>query len=109
MTPEVQKKGLELPHVTPALEDVIGLLNLIQRQEVSVGDFCQRFEHMWNFGLDKEALSDKEYQSLDALFDEVVWFSPAPRAQWEYPKYRDEAEIRVAVASTIRSFELPNA
>ncbi len=109
MTPEVQNEGLELPHVTAALADAIGLLIRIQRQEISVGDFCLRFEHMWNFELSKEALSDKEYQTLDALFDEVVWFSPAPRAQWEYPKYRDEAEIRVAVASTIRSFELPSA
>jgi hypothetical protein len=105
MTPEVQKKGLELPHVTAALADAIGLLNLIQRQEISVGDFCVRFEHMWNFEFNKEALSEKEYQSLDALFDEVVWFSPVPREQWEYPKYRDEAEIRAAVASTIRLFE----
>ena len=105
MTPEVQKEDFELVLETATLEDVIGLLNLFQRQNISVGDFCIRFEHTWNFEFNKEALSEKEYQSLDALFDEVVWFSPVPREQWEYPKYRDEAEIRAAVASTIRLFE----
>jgi hypothetical protein len=105
MTSEAQKEDFELVHVAAALEDVIGLLNLVQGQKISVGDFCVRFEHMWNFEFNKEALSGKEYQSLDTLFDEVVWFSPVPREQWEYPKYRDEAEIRAAVASTIRLFE----
>ncbi|MFG6428301.1 hypothetical protein ACG00Y_00160 [Roseateles sp. LYH14W] len=70
---------------------------------ISVGEFCSAYEHMWNFQVDKESLPKVSLTLLETLFDEVVWFCPLPRALWEYPKYRDEGEIRLAVASALHA------
>ncbi|WP_233151930.1 hypothetical protein, partial [Pelomonas sp. KK5] len=78
--------------------DIESLMRQLQLGTLSVGDFCSSFERMWNFEVRKDVIPAEIFEPLDALFDEVVWYSPAPMDQWEYPKYRDDSEVREAVA-----------
>jgi len=93
-------KPLEVKATMP---DVVVLLGKLQQRLISVVDFCNLFENMWNFEIDKGLLSEESHRSLDVLFNEVVWFCSAPREQWDYPKYRDDPEVRQAASATLRS------
>ena len=79
------------------LKGVVSLLALAAGD--SVEDFCARYERVWNFEFDKTSIPHETFKVLDALFDEVVFLNSIPRELWEYPKYRDEPEIRKAVDS----------
>jgi|GEM_PF-1270531 len=88
---------------TVTLEEIRKLLDKLQQNAVPIQEFCVLFEQSWNFCFDKSGISTELYRHLDFLFDEVVLFSPFPRAQWEYPMYRDEGEIRHAVTQALIS------
>jgi hypothetical protein len=60
--------------VKATMTDVVVLLGKLQQRSISVLDFCNRFENMWNFEIDKGLLSEESHRSLDVLFNEVVWF-----------------------------------
>lgn len=75
---------------------VTSLFNRLQRNEISTKEFCEVYERIWNFEFDKRILSDEEFKALDYLFDEVALHCPLPREKWEYPRYRDDLEIRTA-------------
>ena len=79
------------------------LIERFQQQAISTQEFCTSFERIWNFEFEKKSISNEAFESLDFLFDEVVLFCPLPREQWEYPKYRDETEIRTAAAMALLS------
>jgi hypothetical protein len=64
--------------------------------KLKVATFCRDVEAAYNEAIDESALTPVEQPIFEMLFDEVVWFSPFPREDWEYPHYRDEAQIRSA-------------
>lgn len=85
------------------LTEIKDLIEKLQRRAIPVQEFCTFFERIWNFEFEKKSISHEMFESLDFLFDEVALFSPFPREQWEYPKYRDEMEIRAAAEGALRS------
>jgi hypothetical protein len=70
---------------------------------IDAATFCRRFEHAFNFDVDRASLSDDEEAAFALLFQEAAYYSPFPRDQWEYPAYRDAAEIRAAAATCLQS------
>lgn len=84
-----------------SLDEIRSLIERLQQRAISTQEFCTLFERIWNFEFEKGSVSNEIFVSLDFLFDEVVLFSPFPREQWGYPKYRDDAEIRAAAAKAI--------
>jgi hypothetical protein len=85
------------------LNEIRNLIERFQQHVISTQEFCASFERIWNFEFKKNSLSNEICARLDFLFDEVVLFCPLPREQWEYPKYRDEAEIRAAATKALLS------
>ncbi len=85
------------------LGEIENLIERFQQHAISTQEFCASFEQIWNFEFDKKSISNAVFGSLDFLFDEVALFCPLPREQWEYPKYRDETEIRAAAAKALLS------
>lgn len=80
-------------------------LNEFCQGSMDVSTFCQRFESLWNFEVERLSFSSEELAALDALFDEVALFSPLPRAEWGYPGYRDESQVRLAASFALRVVE----
>ena len=62
--------------------------------------FCSNFEEAFNFGVDRNALTPKENDAFQKLFDEVVYFSPFPEEVAKIPIYRSEVQIREAARAT---------
>ncbi|MFE8646396.1 colicin immunity domain-containing protein [Sphingomonas sp. NCPPB 2930] len=87
---------------TTNLAEIRNLISKFLQHQISVQEFCDTFETIWNFNFDKKQIDIEKFEGLDFLFDEVVLFCPAPRTQWEYPKYRDEYEIRAASEKIFR-------
>jgi len=83
------------------LEEIGNLIEQLQQHAISMQEFCTLFERIWNFEFEKMSLSNKVFESLVFLFDEVALFCPLPREKWEYPKYRDETEIRAAAGKAL--------
>jgi len=81
------------------LQKIIQLLKNFQEHQISVQVFCTNYEETWNFGVTRENVPSDDYSILSALFDEIVLYSPFPKSQWDYPKYRTEDEIYQAVAT----------
>lgn len=88
---------------TFTIEEIKSLIERLQQHAISTQEFCTLFERIWNFEFEKKSVSNEIFETLDFLFDEVVLFSPFPREQWGYPKYRDEAEILAAAAKALLS------
>ena len=92
---------------TPAtIEGIKDLLESLLSGTISPSAFCTCFEELWNFRIEKALVAPHLSDPLDCLFDEVVWFNPLPRGQWEYPRYRDELQIRAAVETALQSFSV---
>lgn len=89
---------------TVDLTVALKLMRSCVAHEMPVKEFCPWYEKFWNFELDRADLSDSDSQALEELFNEVVWFVTGPRSAWEYPGYRDEAEIRHAVGVALSQF-----
>lgn len=89
------------------LSFAIKLMQLCVADEMEVEEFCSWYERFWNFELERTNLSDNESRMLETLFNEVALFVTAPRSSWEYPRYRDEVEIRKAVGATLGGLSLP--
>ena len=87
------------------LDEIKSLIERFQQHAISTQEFCASFERIWNFEFEKKSLSKEVFESLDFMFNEVVLFSPFPREQWGYPKYRDETEIRTAAARSLLSIK----
>jgi hypothetical protein len=85
------------------LGEIENLIERFQQHAISTLEFCTSFEQIWNFEFEKKNIANEVFESLDFLFDEVALFCPLPREQWEYPKYRDETEIRAAAARALLS------
>ncbi len=83
--------------------EIKSLIERLQQHAISTQEFCTLFERIWNLQFEKKSVPHKIFETLDFLFNEVVLFSPFPREQWGYPKYRDEAEILAAAAKALLS------
>ena len=78
-------------------------------ETISIAQFCQLFEKIYNFELDTSTLSANEVSSLSELFDAVVWFSPYPEERLQIPHYLGEAEIIEAVKRAMGRCQDPPA
>jgi hypothetical protein len=76
---------------------VYQLLTDLMRGRLSVLDFCDQFEVVYNLEVDRENLSVAERVALDELFKKVVWFSPFPEERAKIPNYLGEEQIMAAV------------
>lgn len=75
---------------------VTQLLQGLIEGKIAPGDFCVTFERVWNLEVDRKDVPEAAFESLSMLFDEVVLYSPLPRSEWQYPKYRDDHAIMAA-------------
>ncbi len=78
------------------------ILQKAESNEVSVIQFCEDYERIYNLELEKKNLSRKENVAFKALFDKVVWFSPYPEDRKNISSYLDENEIMLAIKDTLR-------
>lgn len=85
------------------LEGIEILLVRLSTNEIGAQEFCKSFENYWNFEAEKKEIPAKALESLEFLFNEVVLFSPFPRDEWEYPKYRDADDILRAAVKALDS------
>lgn len=74
------------------------LIELAKCRELSIKDFCEFYEKIYNLELDKNSLSPTESAAFSKLFDSVVWFSPYPKEREKIANYLGEEEIHAAIA-----------
>jgi len=85
------------------VEGLYALLRGVKGGDVSVFAFCENFERLYNFELDRKSLSEKEKGAFADLFNKVVWFSPYPEEREAVPHYLSEAEILHSIEVTLTS------
>lgn len=83
------------------VESLHALLRGVKRGDVSVLAFCENFERLYNFELDRKSLSEKQKGAFADLFNKVVWFSPYSKEREVVPYYLSEAEILHSVEITL--------
>ena len=77
------------------------LLRLLEKNlgdEITHREFCAAVESFYNFRLKQKDFSPEELAAIEALFDEVVWYSPYPEERKEVPHYKGEDEIEAALS-----------
>ena len=72
---------------------------------LGVDAFCAQFEQTYNLELDKSTLSQKETQTFQKLFEEVVWYSPFPEERAAIPNYRDDVDVKQAVERAAKELQ----
>jgi hypothetical protein len=77
---------------------LLGLIEMALADAISVQDFCDRFETIYNLELDKSDLRPDEAPVLKAVFDKIVWYSPFPEERAKIPHYIGEEDVKKAVA-----------
>lgn len=73
-----------------------GLVDTFLSGELSTQDFCERFEEEFNLRSRRTDLEPRHDEIFQALFEEVVLYSPYEDDRAAYPRYRDERAILVA-------------
>lgn len=74
--------------------------------ELAAGEFCSRFETIYNLQLDKSTLSATEAVAFREVFDKVVWYSPSPTERARIPNYVNEIDVMSACRSALSLLEL---
>jgi hypothetical protein len=69
------------------------LIESVLVKKMAVSAFCEEFERIYNFELEKEKLSKKEKIVLGKLFDKVVYYSSFPEELEKIPHYVSDQEI----------------
>ncbi len=87
------------------VEKLLSLLSNFQNHRISAQTFCTEYEEVWNFELLRNTLPEAQYSILNSLFDEVIYFIPLPKSEWDYPKYRTEGEILQAAEKALLSLQ----
>ncbi len=77
---------------------LLELIEMALSDAISVQDFCDRFETVYNLQLDKSALGPDEAPVLKGVFDKIVWYSPFPEERAKIPHYIGEDDVKTAVA-----------
>jgi hypothetical protein len=79
------------------LQKLYELIKLAKSDEITIKDFCEQFERIYNLELDRKIVPKNELGKLAALFDKVVWYSPYEDERKVIPNYLGEEEIRQAI------------
>ncbi len=74
--------------------------------EITYWEFCAAVESFYNFRLKQTDFSPEELAVIEALFSEVVWYSPYPEERKEVPHYKGEDEIEAAVSKARQALGL---
>lgn len=72
---------------------IVDLFNNLMSGKITVVSFCDTFEILFNFEIDKSLLNGIELENLSDLFDIVVWYSPLPEERLSIPNYKDEESV----------------
>lgn len=76
-----------------AFHRLLGLVDAFLGGELSTQEFCDRFEDEFNFRTQRTDFEPGQEQIFQALFDEVVLYSPYEDDRAAYSGYRDEQAI----------------
>ena len=71
---------------TDLIEDLLS-------KRISEYEFCNKFEEVWNFGSEREDLSNYEKDVLEDLFYVTANYSPFREEVKEYDRYIGEDEL----------------
>ena len=75
------------------------LMNQRLSGEINHEEFCDRYEHTYNFEVAWDELSTAEVRIFSDVFDVVAWFASDPAHRQELPShFKDEAAVDAAVA-----------
>ncbi len=88
-----------------AYGELYRLIELADSGKLPIKHFCESFERIYNFELDKNILSIEETGALSELFDAAVWFSPYPEERKKIPNYLGEKEILDAIKKAIKNLK----
>ena len=77
------------------------LLTAFLEGSIATAEFCDAFEHAYNFEVDRAQLGATEAQAFADLFDDVVYYSPHPDERAMIPNYRSDAEIEQAAKRAV--------
>ena len=69
------------------------LIESVLERRMAVSVFCEEFERIYNFELEKEKLSEKEKIVFKNLFNKVVYYSPFFEELEGIPNYVSDQEI----------------
>jgi hypothetical protein len=74
------------------------LIDDLVENNISVLDFCDKFERIYNIDIDKSKISSNELKIYASIFEKVIWYSPLKNEREVISNYKDENEIISAVA-----------
>ena len=69
------------------------LIELLLEQQLDVSTFCEQFESIYNFELERNHASPEKWAAFEELFNKVVYYSPFPEEREKIPNYLSEQEI----------------
>ena len=78
---------------SPASQPLRKLVAKFIGQTLDTPTFCAWFEQAYNFDIEKTELTADERDVFEALFNEVVYFSPFPDERATIANYRGEDDI----------------
>ena len=84
------------------------LIELVLAKKMSICDFCDEFEHLYNFELEKKELTENERSTLEELFNKVVYYSPFAEDRQKIENYLGDEEIiqSAKVACNVLSMQI---
>ena len=74
------------------------LVTLFLQGTLATEEFCQKFEHAYNF----EVTDSDARLPYAKLFDVVVWYTPLEDERARVPNYTSEEEVRLAAVQAAR-------
>ena len=80
-----------------SLRQLHELMSRAKAGVLPVQTFCETFERIYNFELDRKSVPVAELKRLSALFEIVVLFSPYTEERKTIPNYVGESEIQKAL------------
>lgn len=78
----------------------------VSRGEISVAEFCDKYEDLFNFEVKKTEIPLPELKVYSDLFEKVVYFSPFKDEVERIPIYFGEEEILDAARTACKTLGL---
>jgi hypothetical protein len=78
------------------------LVELLQEGRIGVHDFCEAFGRMYQFGLDRNELTEAEEKAFSELFEIVAWFSSDRNGGRRVRDHLGDREIIEAIEKAVR-------
>lgn len=69
------------------------LTELLLEQQMDVSTFCEQFESIFNFELERDQVSPEKWEACEELFNKVVYYSPFPEERENIPHDLSEQDI----------------